>query len=176
MRKTSLKVGDKISKLKIQEILKERGSRGEIYLKCICECNEVIKIRADTFRSGKFRNCPKCGIYSSFDWLSYLIYSYKNTAKDRNISFNLSNQEFNDLIIKNCFYCNCSPKERKIKRGKKLKSITYNGIDRINSDEGYELKNCVPCCYTCNIAKSDMSFDEFINHIEKIYKNLNFNK
>jgi hypothetical protein len=44
----------------------------------------------------------------------------------------------------------------------------YNGIDRINSEQGYEKSNCRPCCIQCNIAKLDYSEIEFYKHIIKI--------
>ena len=42
------------------------------------------------------------------------------------------------------------------------------GIDRIDSSNGYILSNIVPCCEKCNIAKGEMSIDEFREHITKI--------
>ena len=44
----------------------------------------------------------------------------------------------------------------------------YNGIDRVNSELGYELTNCVSCCISCNIAKSDHSYEEFVQLIKRI--------
>lgn len=46
----------------------------------------------------------------------------------------------------------------------------YNGIDRVNSDLGYSVKNCVTCCKDCNTAKMNMSIKDFLSMIERIYK------
>lgn len=166
-----IEVGDKISKLTVKKIL-EKDNRSGIYLLCICECDNEVTIRSDTFRNGKFNNCLKCGIWSSFDQMSYIYSSYKDCAKDRNIIFNLNKEEVENIVFKNCYYCDSIPRERLIKRGKKYKSIKYNGIDRIDSSKGYIADNILPCCYTCNIAKSDLTYEEFIDHIENIYLNL----
>ena len=47
--------------------------------------------------------------------------------------------------------------------------IYVNGVDRVNSDLGYEIENCVPCCYRCNSMKMDTSLNEFKDHITKVY-------
>jgi len=46
--------------------------------------------------------------------------------------------------------------------------FTYNGIDRIDSDGGYTPDNIVACCKKCNIAKSDMTTDDFLAWIRRI--------
>lgn len=53
---------------------------------------------------------------------------------------------------------------------KNLPPFKCNGIDRINSNKGYEKDNCVSCCPICNRMKLDLSLEDFYAHIEKIYK------
>jgi uncharacterized protein (DUF1499 family) len=81
---------------------------------------------------------------------------YKIGAIVRNIWFELNMEEFKSIVAQPCFYCN-----------------TFNineslGIDRIYSDLGYCIQNCVSCCSVCNMMKNDMDPLDFINHIEKI--------
>ena len=45
----------------------------------------------------------------------------------------------------------------------------YSGIDRVNSEKGYVKNNVVPCCKVCNIAKHNMSQNDFFNWINKVY-------
>ena len=40
-------------------------------------------------------------------------------------------------------------------------TYTYSGIDRVDSNIGYEINNVVSCCNICNRAKSNMKLDEF---------------
>lgn len=49
-------------------------------------------------------------------------------------------------------------------------NFTYNGLDRVDNAKGHSEDNIVPCCYSCNKSKSDLTFDEFIAHIERMYQ------
>lgn len=89
------------------------------------------------------------------------IYSrYKGDTKrrgrlDRGIILNLNFDDFSKLINSACDYCgkpNC------------------RGIDRIDSSKSYTKENSVPCCKKCNGMKSDLSLEEFMEHINQILK------
>lgn len=60
------------------------------------------------------------------------------------------------LCSKDCYYC-----------GSVLD--TPNGVDRVNSLGGYTLDNCRSCCYVCNRAKSNMSTEQFLSWVDRIY-------
>jgi len=85
------------------------------------------------------------------------LYSYKISAKKRNISWLLTEEEFTSFWGTNCSYC-----------GGEIKTI---GIDRIDSNKPYELSNCTSCCSICNKMKMDLSEDKFFEMISKIYHN-----
>ena len=51
--------------------------------------------------------------------------------------------------------------------------ITYNGIDRIDSNHHYTTKNTVTACKRCNTGKMQQTYDEFLQLIISIYNNLN---
>lgn len=76
------------------------------------------------------------------------------TGRELGINF----EEYIVIVAKPCWYC-----------GGDLPSVGY-GIDRIDSNQGYTIENCRPCCKVCNIMKSNMSEDEFYSHIKKISK------
>lgn len=82
--------------------------------------------------------------------------SYKKEAKRRGLEFLLSKSQFNTFWNKRCFYC-----------GNIIETI---GIDRIDSNIGYTVENCVPCCYKCNTMKLDLSEKEWITHMMRILK------
>lgn len=86
------------------------------------------------------------------------------TASRRSLRWELSEQHWLDLAVQDCYYCGSMP-------GNMIKSygFKYNGLDRIDSSIGYTLTNVVTCCRICNMAKSDMSQQEFYNWIEKVY-------
>ncbi len=81
---------------------------------------------------------------------------YQAGARNRNIAWNLSFEQFEIFWQKPCTYCNS-----------KIETI---GIDRIESEKGYILDNCVPCCSMCNVIKGTLREEFFINHIQKIAK------
>lgn len=90
---------------------------------------------------------------------------YRYNAKKRGLQFNLTILQFEDITKKPCHYCGGYSSDRNIKsRG--------NGIDRKNSNIGYEIDNCVPCCATCNFIKNNMGYGDFIDYIKQVYKTI----
>jgi hypothetical protein len=86
-------------------------------------------------------------------------FTYKNTAKKRNLKFDLTLEQFEKITSQLCYYCREYTKDRE-----------FCGIDRVNSNFGYVLDNCVPCCETCNYMKRNLTTEEFLSHIKKILK------
>ena len=95
--------------------------------------------------------------------------SYKARAKThkKNLEFNLSKDEFRDLILQPCHYCNAIS-SMSFKSRTSNGDFVSNGIDRIDSNMGYIKDNCLPCCTICNKMKNNLSYKEFIDHIERI--------
>jgi hypothetical protein len=104
--------------------------------------------------------------------LRLALHYYKKSAKDRGLEFSLTEDEFSNLTQQDCVYCGEAPDiETTPYKRKELSSlIPMNGIDRINSGDGYVTGNCAPCCSKCNQIKMDMSVFDFMRHISKIYK------
>jgi hypothetical protein len=90
---------------------------------------------------------------------------YKKNAEIKGREFSLEHQDVENLIFQDCFYCGSPPEQL---HGKY--TIPYTGIDRIDSRIGYVLSNCVPCCHTCNTAKMDMSTNNFLEWIKRVYE------
>lgn len=104
---------------------------------------------------------------------AYKVYKYR--AKKMSRDFEVSVERFIELCSKNCHYCNARPKNRavaaKLKNQFKGYVWAYNGIDRIDPSKGYVPGNMQPCCFRCNLAKSNMGYKEFLAFIKKIYNN-----
>jgi hypothetical protein len=81
--------------------------------------------------------------------------TYKSMAKKRNLLFDLSFEEFKNLIVQNCFYCGSMPNN-------------FNGLDRIDSSKGYFLDNVTPSCKNCNLGKQSLSQQEFLLLVGRI--------
>ena len=114
--------------------------------------------------------------------LNSRLHSYKSGAAKRGLDWDLSYKDFVEITSKDCSYCGVKPtklnyfenapslqKESPSRDWSKY-TILFNGVDRVDSSIGYTTDNCVPCCTYCNRAKSDLSFEEFKGHIEKVYK------
>lgn len=99
-----------------------------------------------------------------------LFYKYRMQATRRNIKFNLRQYDFLRIIEQNCFYCGNEPSNRETTTSGHI--LSYNGIDRIDNNRGYESDNIVPCCKICNSMKSDLSYDLFINQMKQIINHI----
>lgn len=162
-------IGKKFGRL---TVLERAGTykNGSPIVRCLCDCgtitlNIITNLTAKTTMS--------CGCYnkeitaSKNPWLTEYNAYIGNTVKKRGLSFQLNVEEFQKLCSSTCFYCGSEP-ATKMDVGKGVK----NGIDRVDPNIGYELTNCVTCCWNCNRMKSNMSHDDFITHIGKIYKRI----
>lgn len=100
--------------------------------------------------------------------LNRLLKNYKRSAKHRNHIWSLSLDEFHSLVKSDCHYCGSKPSCAII--SKCYARADYNGIDRVNNDLGYEADNVVTCCRQCNLAKRDLTVDQFLDLAHRIYK------
>ena len=87
---------------------------------------------------------------------------YKRRAVDRGLIFDISKKDFWLLTSQPCFVCAAPPSQG---RSKKYKNpYIYNGLDRIDSGEGYRLGNVVGCCWAHNRIKGNLTYQKFFEH------------
>lgn len=173
--------GERYGTLIVQEFDTSRNA-----WKCICDCGKIV-YRGGT-ALGKYR-MPNCGCQKSKGRLlpnqlahkRAIISDYKRHAKDRNLKFNLTDEECIALFEQDCFYCSSSPSNSKtVKPSRKLRNrysciVTtyyYNGIDRIDSTKDYCNSNCVSCCNICNWSKRDLSLEDWKLWLQKTYQKM----
>lgn len=71
----------------------------------------------------------------------------KNKAiKKRELTWTITIEEYTELIQLPCYYCDN-------KLGQPVKRSC--GLDRIDSNVGYEINNVVSCCFICNTIKHE---------------------
>jgi hypothetical protein len=92
-----------------------------------------------------------------------ILYSVKDGAKSRNLTWELSDDYATSLLFSNCEYCGSEP------RNNMRNQMPYNGIDRIDNSKGYVPGNVVSCCKICNLAKRTMSVNDFMEWIKQVY-------
>lgn len=132
----------------------QRDINGNIILKKCFRCGEWLPL--DNFWKSSGRKdgyCGECKICSNSS-KENRYNTYKKSAKRRNLDFQLTKEEFYNITSQPCHYCG--------------NFQNYNGVDRIDSSEGYYYQNCVPCCEICNKMKLDYSIEFWINHMKQI--------
>ena len=151
----------------------EKYKNRSIYWLCKCDCGILREVRggALTRTKGPMTSCRKC-YYLTEGTVSHnqLFLLYKHSAKRRKINFDLSYNDFKNLVSDNCYYCDNEPKQ--IHAPGTYREIKYNGIDRVDNNKGYIKSNCVSCCKICNSAKLCMSQQEFFNWIKRVYEKM----
>ena len=150
---------------------------GRVFWEFNCDCGAFIKQRVDKILSKK-PQVTSCGCTrkKSFNdglntddrLINHIYFKYRQSAKRRNYSFELSINFFSVLVKSDCFYCGSKPNRVQYNQSKKRNFIFCNGVDRKNNNIGYTEENCVSCCTICNRAKSNFSFDFFIEWIKNL--------
>jgi len=107
--------------------------------------------------------------------LNELYGRYRRTAEIRGLDFNLNKADFKDLVLADCHYCGAAPNlqvfsDKKLQQRFHNGNLIYNGIDRKENTAGYVRGNMVTCCKTCNYAKHDKSYGEFLNYLDRLVK------
>ena len=142
-----------------------------------CECGYLSAVSGNSLRLGKSTQCRKCSDKRTGFILSVkcptghaprtqVWCTYKNHAKERNLSWMLTQEDFYGLITSNCYYCGVKPSNAGRKR---YPDFRYSGIDRVDSSSGYTKENTVSCCKFCNLAKRDLTQNEFFEWLNRIF-------
>ncbi len=164
---------DTFKVLSIDEEETKKNPRHTKYFVQCKKCGEIFSRRASVIRKSlesiQCSNCRKLRHNKPLNVIKYKEYCYyRSGAKARNLEWDLNEEQFANLINKNCFYCGEQPSKRQT-ISYKDKYELVNGIDRLDSSKGYTINNCVPCCSKCNIMKSNFKKEDFLQHISKIY-------
>lgn len=144
---------------------------------CECECGNTAVVPTRNLTTGASRSCLPCSHVrrgkSNRKISIYKVLFNKKVAKvahQRNIGVRMNETEYFDIAKNNCFYCGTEPIEfNPYKDYQKNASIFVNGVDRVDSDGDYEIKNCVACCKECNFAKNTLSSENFLKLVKRIY-------
>jgi hypothetical protein len=129
-----------------------------------CKCGTVKSIEISDVRRGHTVSCG-CFVKENNKRLRrhpeghaalnglFNTYKRKNAIHQR-LPFELTKDQFTDLVSSKCFYCQKPPAQ--IKRSK-VSFFIYNGIDRVDNSQGYSVANCVPSCGYCNTLKGGIT-------------------
>ena len=109
-------------------------------------------------------------------FVNSLFSRYRQQAKERRREFTLTKEQFEAEITKPCFYCGAKPVIpvwAQNSTGWKGYStwngvVPCNGLDRVDNAVGYIRSNIVAACATCNMAKTDMQVQEFVDWARRL--------
>jgi len=128
---------------KVQMVKKRERYKEEDAKDTMCKrCNCCLtKISRDELIG---LQCVKC---------KYQEYGRRALRDGRTIELTI--EQFGLICRRSCFWCENPPP---------------NGVDRRDNTQGYKAENSVPCCKPCNIAKSTLTEEKFIEMCVKIAK------
>src|SRR4030067_2064423 len=172
--------GKIFTNLTVLELAEDRTHCGGCVWTCKCTCGNIVKATSTGLKSG---NNKSCGCLQKISWIknrpkplprgegafNSIYYKYKRRAKSKGINFELNKQQFRTLTSQPCKYCGETDSNLNNSKGNNG-GFRYNGIDRVDNAKGYTEENSVPCCKLCNRMKNNMSLDEFIAHIKKLWE------
>lgn len=167
--------GCKFNHLTLLRRVKEGGQGvGAIWM-AQCDCGNEREVIARRVVHGQVRSCGKCQYARDLalpgrqqgaqlrvaERKLFNRYIAKATAK--RLKWELSPEQFRELIGGLCAYCGQGPD--RVVHSTKLK---YNGIDRVYGADGYTRANCTPACSTCRSLKGDLNAREFLDIVMNI--------
>lgn len=181
-RPASVKVGDNRKNLHVVEVLSGRGAGKHAKVKVQCACGNTSIMTTQIYKKSNSCGCDR---RDSSTWkrsgpkrmpwqlpkgeaaMNELYGIYQRGAIKRNLTFEISRENFVKIVYSDCHYCGAKP-SRRFGQKKCNGNILCNGVDRIDSSLGYSLENCVPACKSCNLSKNNRSYKEFIMHAKSI--------
>jgi hypothetical protein len=151
-----------------------RYARERLWL-CYCYCGTLFHTTSDCLKRGVTKSCgclrrKLAGLRSSVvpgSVVGSILCRYKQGARYRGLDFDLSLGDFSNLVKSPCYYCGQPPSMGIVRDAR---SEMFGGIDRLDNDKGYVMGNVVSCCTTCNKAKRDMSYKDFLIWINRLIR------
>jgi len=171
-------IGKTFGFLTVKKIALSKNDRGEVLWLCDCICGNITEVKSYYLTKGLVKSCgckkeelkaEKFRKPTKDVALTTLYTRYKNGAKNRKLSFEIGKDDFEKIILKPCFYCGLTKSNLlKMQTVFEYREFEYNGIDRVDNLVGYTMDNCVPCCKICNLAKRNLSVEQYFSWINSL--------
>ncbi len=147
---------------------------------CLCVCGNSKAVRERSLLSGDTKSCgclsselssKRNSLPEGEAALRQFYNSYVQGAKGRGLSFSLTLLEFKALVSSCCHYCGSPPDKwaKSLNKNNRMNgNVKVTGVDRKDNAKGYELGNCLSCCSVCNFAKHSMTYEAFIQYLDRL--------
>lgn len=165
IRKPEDLTGKRFGKLAVIE-LGNSDKWGNRQWRCLCDCGNEKMISTYSLTKGIAKSCG-C-LKKGKGAFNFLYSSYQIGARRRNLCWELTKEQFKELVISDCFYCGAKPNQLGVKNKNGL--FIHNGIDRVDNNKGYTTINCITSCKNCNQAKSTLSQEKFAKWVTRVYE------
>lgn len=180
-KKPEIQIGQVFTRLTILEESGKTKSYERLW-KCSCECGTIKVIPQGSLNSGSIKSCGclhteivRARAKPNGEASKRALFNdYKGNAKKKNRCFELTFSEVVELFNGNCYYCSAAPKS--IKQINYNEPFTFNGVDRVDNSIGYIKSNVITACSNCNLAKGELTQEEFLKCIKQIYTNTKLNQ
>lgn len=151
---------------------------GHAWWVCSCACGNEPTLPAWRLKPGGSCGCkltPEGGVSAPKGKRSpgeaarwHVLRQYEKNAESRGHAWELTEEDFDRLTSSDCHYCGAPPSNGFTTGKYAGAGFVYNGIDRVNNDEGYIAGNVLPCCTICNISKRARTYAEFMEWIGRL--------
>lgn len=147
--------------------------KGSLWV-CKCSCGNTTEVTACALQVKNRRSCGKC-LRGKGEVAGYNKHfsTYVKNARLKGLCFDITEDQFKHLIKQECYYCGAAPRQLGYKT---FTPYHANGIDRVDSDVGYTIENCVPACSDCNIGKNKKSKSQFLAWIKRVHDYMSLGK
>lgn len=173
--------GRKLGKLLIQSKNIRTDKHYNVYWNCLCDCGKKCVVSGTCLRSKNTRSCGciKREEASNRTWRgcgevsATLFCRTKNSARIRNIEFNITIEDMWNQYLKQGGKCNISGENITLIKKGNIKDIANQtaSLDRIDSKKGYTVDNIQWVHKIIQRMKMDIVQDTFIKWSGIIYLN-----
>jgi len=188
--------GQRFGKLTVIQYDHTKKPSGRAYWLCKCDCGKKTIVEANHLRSEHTQSCgcwhkerlmeSNLGNTRGRKFKDPKIASAKRIwemSYDDGCSFDV----FLRLSQEPCYYCGAGAsntynayiaKDGRVKNTDvnvewaKNAFFKYNGLDRVDPSRDHSEDNVVPCCIACNIAKHNMTMEQFTDWAGRLIKTL----
>lgn len=135
----------------------------------LCDCGTLVTLPANRVKSENDISCgcSRRSVPRELALIRVVSQGYKQSAKRRKLCWALTEEETVKLMTGDCTYCGAPPSNPGPKHID-YEDYRYSGIDRRDSSKGYTIENCTSCCAPCNRSKSDMTYDQWMEHLKRL--------